>query len=132
VASGTCIHGFTPDSCLICQTLQPAPARTKAPKAGRRGALERSAAPPSAAVARPDAIITGPVEHRSRLPLSFRIGVGLLLLVFVSLALFWVIGIVYAALRLVELVATALVAGWAGWKLGVHHGRSQARKERRS
>jgi hypothetical protein len=83
-------------------------------------------------VARPDAIITGPVEHRSRLPLSFRIGVGLLLLVFVSLALFWIIGIVYAALRLVELVATALVAGWAGWKLGVHHGRSQARKERRS
>lgn len=130
MASGTCIHGYSPDSCLICQTLQQAPAGTKA-RRGRGGAVERSAAPASSAVARPDAILTGPVRRGSRLPLSLRIGVGLLMLVFVALALFWVVGIVYAALRLVELVATALVAGWAGWKLGVHHGRSEARKQRR-
>jgi hypothetical protein len=131
VASGTCIHGYTPDSCLICQTLQQAPAKTRERRSGRRDAGALATGPRAAAVARPDAIFTGPVEHRSRVPLSLRLGAGLLVLALVGIMLFWVIGIVYAALRLVELVATALVAGWAGWKLGVHHGRRQARRQQR-
>lgn len=131
MASGTCIHGYTPDSCLICQTLQHAPAKTRERGSGRRDERALATGPPAAAVARPDAIFTGPAKRHSRVPLSLRVGAGLLMLALVGIMLFWVIGIVYAALRLVELVATALVAGWAGWKLGVHHGRREARKQQR-
>jgi hypothetical protein len=121
VSSGTCIHGFPPDGCLICQTLQQSPTRTK----------DRPAARAPVAVARPDAVIAAPARRGSRVPVSLRVGGVLLMLALVAMAVFFVVGIVYAALRLFELVAAALVAGWAGWKLGVHHGRSQARREAR-
>lgn len=35
----------------------------------------------------------------------------------------WVAAAFFALLRIVELLAVALAAGWAGWKLGVRHGR---------
>ena len=121
MSSGTCIHGFPPDGCLICQTLQQAPTRT----------MDRLAARAPVAVARPDAVIAAPAPRGSRMPVSLRVGGVLLMLALVAVAVFWIVGIVYAALRLFELVAAALVAGWVGWKLGVHHGRSQARREAR-
>jgi hypothetical protein len=49
---------------------------------------------------------------------------GFLILALVALIVVWLVaGFVFAALRILELVAVAAVAGWLGWKLGVHHGR---------
>lgn len=44
-------------------------------------------------------------------------------LVVLALLGWWVVAIVAVALRLIELVAVAVVAGWVGWRLGVVHGR---------
>ena len=115
VAAATCIHGFSPESCLICQTLQQAPPATK----------KRAGVP---APVRPDAVIAPRERQGPRLPVSLRVGGWLIVLAAVGVALFFVIGVIYAALRLVELAATALVCGWVGWKLGVHHGRREVRK----
>ena len=38
----------------------------------------------------------------------------------------WVAAAFFAVLRIVELLAVALVAGWVGWQLGVRHGRRQS------
>ncbi len=35
----------------------------------------------------------------------------------------WVAAFFWAALRIIELVAVAVVAGWICWRLGVRHGR---------
>jgi len=35
----------------------------------------------------------------------------------------WVAAAFFAVLRIIELLAVALGAGWVGWKLGVHRGR---------
>jgi hypothetical protein len=45
----------------------------------------------------------------------------------VLVALSWVVAVVWAVLRIVELVAVAFVFGWVGWKLGVRHGRRTSR-----
>jgi hypothetical protein len=39
------------------------------------------------------------------------------------LAGFWIAGVVFAILRLVEVVAAALVAGWIGYRIGLFRGR---------
>lgn len=35
----------------------------------------------------------------------------------------WVWTIVRSAIHALELVGVAAISGWAGWRLGVHHGR---------
>lgn len=37
----------------------------------------------------------------------------------------WLAAAFFAVLRIVELVAVAVIAGWVGWKLGVRHGRRE-------
>jgi hypothetical protein len=118
VGTSTCIHGFPSDGCLICQTLQHEPASSKSNAPGRR--------PKRAPAVRPDAVIAPAPKTHAHLPLSLRVGGALALVAVAGLMLIWVIGIIYAALRLVELAATAMVAGYTGWKLGVHHGRHEA------
>jgi Flp pilus assembly protein TadB len=124
----TCIHGFASGTCLICQTLQSGPATaTKEASAGGNGKRRRRSASvpaelrpaPTPAPVRPDAIETRP----ARTGLGVRL-VGFLILAIVAVIAAWVVlGFVLAVLRIVEIVAAALVAGWVGWKLGVRHGR---------
>ena len=106
MATATCPHGFAPGSCLICQTLG-----TSAPVASgsTRPAVE---------------VLTGrPARRRSGMTLGARL-IGLAALAIgVVLVVGWVAALIWAALRVVELIGVAVVAGWAGWRLGVRHGR---------
>lgn len=112
----TCPHGYPPQSCLICQTLggrQSPPAgtatedrpRRRGGRPGRQGEVTTVAA-------------GAPV--RSWTPSLL----GIVVAVLAGLVLLWfVAGVVWAVLRLVELLAAVVVAGWAGYRLGVRHGR---------
>jgi Flp pilus assembly protein TadB len=132
--ASTCIHGFAPGTCLICQTLD-GPAKgdkgkaTKQAEGGRasrradRTRTQARAIPPAAAPAavRPDAVIARRESRGSGLGVRL---LGLAVIVIAALvAVSLVAHIVLAVLRILELVAVAVVAGWIGWKLGVHHGR---------
>jgi hypothetical protein len=105
IANATCPHGFAPGSCLICQTL--------------------GASSPVAAGATKVEVLTGrsPRRPRSRLTLGTRvIGVAAIAVAAV-LVVGWVAALIWAALRVVELIGAVVVSGWVGWRLGVRHGR---------
>jgi hypothetical protein len=95
----TCPHGLTTSTCLICETLSPSRSGTARLDDDRAPARRR----------------------------AFRVGPALAVLVVVAvvglLVVWWVAAFAWAVIRLVELVAVALVAGWVGWRLGVRHGR---------
>ncbi len=96
---GLCPHGLERASCLICRTL--------APTGPRPARLDQDR-----------------VAERRR---SFGVGRTLAVLPVVAVAgllvVSWVAAFAWALIRLVELVAVALVAGSVGWRLGVRHGR---------
>jgi hypothetical protein len=123
MADTTCIHGFAPGQCLICQTLQGGPAKgrpAKSTKAAER-AERRPAATPGPTPVRPDAVLTRtPAPKRS---LGWRAAGLVVILAVVLLVGIWVIHLAFAVLRLVELVATAVIAGWIGYHIGVYRGR---------
>ena len=39
----------------------------------------------------------------------------------------WFAALAWAVIRVVELVAVAVIAGWVAWRLGVRHGRRHPR-----
>ena len=96
----TCPHGLTTTTCLICETLRPSRSGSAGPDDDRRPARRRR---------------------------SLAVGPTLAVLVVVAVAgvlvASWVAAFAWAVIRVVELVAVALVAGWVGWRLGVRHGR---------
>ena len=132
VVASTCIHGFAPGTCLICQTLQTGTTTaTRVAGAGddrkraRREERSRPAGsmPPALASTplRPDGVLPPPRSHGSHLGLRL---IGFVVVaIAVLLAVSLVIGFVLSVLRILELVAVAALAGWIGWSLGVHHGR---------
>jgi Flp pilus assembly protein TadB len=127
----TCIHGFAPGTCMICQTLEGSPKtatrQSSEPtqggegKRGRRAAKASQTLQPAAAPTpvRPDAVLTP--KQGSGLGLRL---LGILLLIMMAVVAAWfVFGLVVHILHIVELIAVAVGAGWLGWSLGVHHGR---------
>jgi hypothetical protein len=122
--ASTCIHGFAPGTCLICQTLQPG-AGTTTKDAGRKGRRVAQPVAPGKTPVRPDAVISPGPPRRSSLGVR---ALGIFFLAVAVLVAVWVVaGVVLAVLRILELVAVALVAGWIGWRLGVRHGRGMRR-----
>jgi Flp pilus assembly protein TadB len=97
LSRSTCPHGRTPSTCLICQALD----------AGELSDARRRAAP----------------EQRAGGSLNWTVAkfgiVAVLALVVVS----WAAAFFWAALRILELLAVAVVVGWVCWRLGVRHGR---------
>jgi hypothetical protein len=55
---------------------------------------------------------------------------GLLLIVVLALLGWWILGLVWAVLRLVELVAVGLGCGYLGYRVGVLSGRHKEREAR--
>ncbi|MHB8467019.1 MAG: hypothetical protein ACYDH6_15115 [Acidimicrobiales bacterium] len=94
-------------TCLICSTL---------------GATTVTATPPTTA---PSAVPGGRVEVMGQR--SHHLGLVGWLAVLIALALvgWWILGLIWAVLRIVELVAVGLVCGYVGFKLGVIAGRHQ-------
>lgn len=92
----TCPHGLTPGTCEICRVLEPAP--VLAARATPRRAPRRGL--PSLATV-------------------------LVVAVLGVIVLGWVAAAVFAVLRILELVAVAFVAAWAGYRVGLRRGRSR-------
>jgi hypothetical protein len=123
VVATTCIHGFAPETCLICQTLGSTATKTKEPKLSRREArqADRAAANPVPAVRAP-----APVARQQAPPtgsLGLR-ALGILFLIVVAFfAFWWVLHFVLGILHVLEIFAAAVVAGYLGYVIGVYRGR---------
>ena len=103
-ATETCSHGMAVSTCLICQTLEP----------DRRGSGRAPQRQPAA---------TGRRAVSGRGTVMGLAVVGVIVVLIAS----WVIALAWTVLRVVQLVAVALGAGWVGWRLGVRHGRRHPR-----
>lgn len=99
VSSTTCPHGLPRGNCEICRVLEPTPlSHARSPRSRRSAPLGRF----------PGGLAT----------------VAIVAIVgFVVLG--WVTAAFFAALRILELLAVAIVAGWVGWQLGTRRGRRQ-------
>ena len=95
----SCPHGLDRGRCEICRVIDP------------------TVLPATPRARRPDR------------PRSLRGGLATIAVVAVVgfLLVGWVAADFFAVLRIVELLAVALVAGWVGWQLGVRHGRRESR-----
>ncbi len=120
--ASTCIHGFETGTCLICQTL------------GTTGTAKPVATEPVSRAQRTRRTALEPTSPRV-LPAEGRgprAGLGLRLVVlvigaFILMALAWsVFHLVFAILRILELIAVAVAAAYVGYQAGVHHGRRTA------
>jgi hypothetical protein len=93
VSSTICPHGLPRATCEICRLMEPGSLDARPHRPARRGGV-------------PGSLVT---------------------LVVVALVGFvvvgWVAAAFFALLHVIELLAVALVAGWVGFKLGVHQGR---------
>lgn len=98
MSASSCPHGLPPATCQICRVLEPTV--VPAGRSGRRPATGRSG-------------------------LGANLAVLAILVVVGFVVVGWVAAAFFAVLRIVELLATAVVVGWVGWKLGVRHGRRQ-------
>jgi hypothetical protein len=123
----TCIHGFAPGTCLICQTLAPG-TKVKEPKQSRREAkaeAKRVASTPVPAVR-----TAPPVARPAPAPPPGSTGVRVLgvlfLVVLAFLAFWWVLHFVLGVLHVLEIFAAAALAGYVGYRIGVHQGRRSA------
>lgn len=119
-----CAHGFPEGDCLICRTLGTGPQRGRATK------TKVAAQPEIATLLTP--VRAGPmVATREQGPEPGRDGSGKRRLfwpvvgaVVVGAVAVWVFaGIFATALHIAAYVAIALVAGWAGYRLGLARGR---------
>jgi hypothetical protein len=120
----TCAHGLPAGQCLICATL--ATTATEDPRADRRAAIPAGAAQVIPQPGRAAGRAPGTRGGRSRRRVAPRLVGGLLALVVVALLGWWILGLVWAVLRLVELVAIGVGCGYLGYRVGVISGRHQA------
>jgi Flp pilus assembly protein TadB len=98
LSRSTCPHGRTPSTCLICQALD----------AGELSEARRERAKP---------------DRRGAGSLSWTVAKFGIVAVVALVALSWAAALFWTVLRVLELVAVAVVVGWACWRLGVRHGR---------
>jgi hypothetical protein len=55
--------------------------------------------------------------------LGWRMAGVVVIVALIALVSVWIIGLAFAVLRIIELVATAVLAGWIGYHLGLYRGR---------
>lgn len=114
--TGTCVHGFARDGCLICRTLATESTTTQAleqrPRRDDRQAPDRPEvlAPRHAAG----------VRHRRSLAGSLVFVVAALLAV--GAAIWILVGVVFTVLHILELIVVGLGCGWVGYKIGHFRG----------
>ena len=123
--TGTCIHGFPPDGCLICRTLGAGDTRTTqavtAPGERPPYQCRRQAD-------RPDVVYTHPpVTARHRRSLAGSLVLVLAALLAVGAAAWILAAVVFTALHLLELIAVGAGCGWVGYKIGHFRGARHPR-----
>lgn len=124
----TCAHGFPDDQCLICHTLGAGTTKAKPSKKAKPAKLAKSA--PST-----DMLLEAPAAPlpatRASANQQLRRASGAKNLFWALLAVALVGGVAWLffgsvfhlVLHIAELVAVALVAGWAGYEVGRARGR---------
>lgn len=120
MAATTCIHGYAPGQCLICQTLQGAGGKDRPTKEKGRSPAGPATVAPLPTRVRPDTVVADAPPRGS---FAGRAIVAFLIIAVVALVAVWAIGVAYAVLRAIELLAVALVAGWIGYRVGLYRGR---------
>lgn len=133
--ASTCIHGFAPGTCLICQTLEGGDKPTAKPAATAAAASNPPARPAGGrGVSRRPAAMTptGPRVVPPEAPTlrsSFGLrAIGAIIGLVVVIVLAWTaFHLVFAVLHILELIGVALVAGYIGWVAGNFHGRRNPR-----
>jgi hypothetical protein len=121
MAATTCIHGLAPGQCLICQTLQGSGGKDRPAKEAERAQARPVGRTPRPTRVRPDAVLTdAPARGHS---LAWRAVALVVIVALVALVAVWIVGLAFAVLRIIELVATAVVTGWIGYHIGVYRGR---------
>jgi hypothetical protein len=122
VTDATCSHGFLSSECLICRTLGSQPQvhvdtgrPVSVPPGGSRPRVER--------VARPDVVYEPKTVERPSHELSWYLARAALAVVAIALVAWILAGVVFALVRVVELIAVAGLAGWAGYQVGHYRGR---------
>ncbi|MDQ2724236.1 MAG: hypothetical protein M3Y36_01880 [Actinomycetota bacterium] len=128
-----CPHGFAPDDCLICATLRSSPAQgagngpalAVADRDRGEGGRRRPWAnhdPDRGA----DTVTVVEPGRAPRRPAGRPLTMALLVIValIAVVAGFWLVaGVVFALLRIIEVVAVAVAAGWIGYRVGHWRGR---------
>jgi hypothetical protein len=138
--TSACIHGFAPGTCLICQTLNVSPDGGKK-KAKPVSVAERGDRPMMPAIVEPagkparapkttaDRRRGGPRVVPKEAPRTgsalFKLVTMAIVIVVVIAAAWLALHLVFAVIRILELVGVALVAGYVGWLAGVHHERKE-------
>ena len=102
LSRSTCPHGRTPSTCLICRALD----------AGELSDARRRQPSP---------------ERRAGGSLSWTVAKLGILAVVALVAISWAAALLWTALRVLELLAVAVVVGWVCWRLGVRHGQRNPR-----
>lgn len=127
-----CSHGFAPDDCLICATLASSAKKglgngpAVAVEDRDRGESGRRSWPHRDPGRRGEAVSVvepgPPPRHRERRPLATALLVVVALIAVVA-GVWLVAGVVFALLRIIEVVAVAVAAGWIGYRVGHWRGR---------
>ena len=115
-----CIHGNDPRSCIVCQTLAEVDTLTGKSAAGSGRA--RTAAPVDI-VGRGDRTPATESGHH----FGFHVAVFLAVLVAAAISVWFVAGVVFAFIRVFEVLLVAAVAGTLGYRLGRARGRHEPR-----
>ena len=118
-----CPHGFPEDQCLICQAL--------GMSRGQSGKAAKTKAPPQGLLLRePQAALPATKTRalaRPRRSGTASILTGLGIIVVGGLLVWAFAGLFVLAFHIFEYAALAVVAGWAGYKLGHARGRRERR-----
>ena len=128
-----CAHGFPEGECLICRTLGAAPGTGKAIKtrvaapAELGTLLAPTRAAPMVSTREQDAEAVSERSGKTRRGGKRRLFWPVVAAIVVGAIAVWVFaGIFLFALHIAEYVALALVAGWAGYRIGHARGRRRS------
>jgi hypothetical protein len=129
--AGTCPHGFSEGTCLICSTLN-------GPQAGSKTTRTAVAPVPGAAESgsrrkRSASLVQAPLnqtpkvagQRRTARGLAFRAMAIVALVILVAIVAWAALGFVFAILHIVELALVAALFAWMGYRVGHHRGRHE-------
>lgn len=138
--ASTCIHGFDPKACLICETLGGSPGATaktatktktssRAAGSGVQSPAFGQASTSTSTLTAPPALAADRVEGRPapNKHVLVKLLVTVVALALVALAVYSVLGLALGALHLVELAAAAAGALWVGYRVGHYREARQAK-----
>ncbi|MBO0692250.1 MAG: hypothetical protein J2P58_05085 [Acidimicrobiaceae bacterium] len=112
-----CVHGNDPRTCIVCQTLREVDSLSGTSTGNRQA---RTAAPLDL-TSRGDRTPASGDGHR----FGFHVAVFAAVLIAAAISVWFVAGVVFAFIRVIEVLLVAVVAGTLGYRLGRVRGRRE-------